>query len=119
MAKRAANRPTLVAFLAAALVRSIAHLIVRLNGVPFVFEFLGGATTALLGVWACKFYPQLYLDAIIVGGIMPMVPGVAITNSLRDLMAGFLLTGVARGMEAMVTTAAVAMGVMIVLAGLG
>ena len=109
----------LVAFLAAALVRSIAHLIVRLNGVPFVFEFLGGATTALLGVWACKFYPQLYLDAIIVGGIMPMVPGVAITNSLRDLMAGFLLTGVARGMEAMVTTAAVAMGVMIVLAGLG
>lgn len=50
---------------------------------------------------------------------MPMVPAVAITNSLRDLMAGFLLTGVARGMEAMVTTAAVAMGVMIVLAGLG
>jgi uncharacterized membrane protein YjjP (DUF1212 family) len=31
------------------------------------------------------------LDDIIIGAIMPLVPGVAITNSIRDMLAGTLV----------------------------
>jgi uncharacterized membrane protein YjjP (DUF1212 family) len=47
---------------------------------------------------------------------MPLVPGVAITNALRDLLAGDLMSGAARILEAALTAVAVAMGVILVLA---
>ena len=34
---------------------------------------------------------------------MPLVPGVQITNAIRDLLAGHYVSGVSRGTEAMMT----------------
>lgn len=50
---------------------------------------------------------------------MPLVPGVAITNAIRDIIAGDLLSGISRGAEAALTSMAVAMGVVIILAVAG
>lgn len=104
------------AFCGAAAVRYIAHVISRLQGVRFTFEFLGGLAAALVGVVVHSVWPQLSRDIIIVGGLMPLVPGVAITNAIRDVIAGDLLSGLSRGLEAALTAVAVAMGVVIVLA---
>lgn len=106
----------LAAFAAAALVRYIAHVVSRLHGVQVTYEFLGGMTAALSGVLFYKLWPLLGRDAVIIGGIMPLVPGMAITNAIRDVMAGDLLSGISRGMEAALTAGAVAMGVVLVLA---
>ena len=106
----------LAAFTAAGLVRYIAHVVSQLHGVRFTFEFLGGITAALCGVVCHYFWPQLSHDIIISGGLMPLVPGVAITNAIGDLIAGDLLSGLSRTLEAGLTASAVAMGVVIILA---
>ncbi|MEG6586156.1 threonine/serine exporter family protein [Dendrosporobacter sp. 1207_IL3150] len=107
---------TLGAFAAAASVRYLAHIVSRLHGVQFTFEFLGGMVAALVGVILHDMLPAIGRDAVIIGGIMPLVPGVAITNAIRDVIAGDLLSGLSRGLEAALTSVAVAMGVVIVLA---
>lgn len=112
----AATAEVAVSFLVAAIVRYIAHVVTQLYGVPFTFEFLGGMVAALAGGITGWLWPTLSRDIIIVGGIMPLVPGLAITNAIRDVIAGDLLSGLSRGLEAMLTAVAVAMGVAIGLA---
>ena len=51
------------------------------------------------------------MDTVIISSIMPMVPGVAITNAIRDTLRGDYISGGARALEAFVTAAAVAIGV--------
>ena len=55
--------------------------------------------------------PLLNMDTVIISGIMPLVPGVAITNAIRDTLRGDYISGGARALEAFVTAAAVAIGV--------
>lgn len=51
------------------------------------------------------------LDTIIISAIMPLVPGVAITNAVRDTLQGDYLSGAARILEAFLIAAAIAIGV--------
>lgn len=72
--------------------------------------FLGTLVASLLvsaGI-GTHFY-QISLAALI-----PLVPGLAITNSIRDLMANDLLSGVARFAEAFLTVFAIAVAVAVV-----
>lgn len=55
------------------------------------------------------------LRYITVGVVMPLVPGLALTNAVRDLIFGDLLSGLSRGAEAVLTAAAIAGGVYAVL----
>lgn len=104
------------AFFAGGAVRFIAHIVTQLKGVRFMFEFCGAMVAAGIGLFIHVIWPQLNRDIIIIGGIMPLVPGVAITNAIRDIIAGDLLSGLSRGSEAALTAIAVAMGVVLVLA---
>jgi len=54
-------------------------------------------------------------NIVIISSIMTLVPGVAITNSIRDTFHGDLLSGVARMAEAVFIAMAIAGGVGIVL----
>ncbi|MGY3725248.1 Uncharacterized membrane protein YjjP, DUF1212 family [Granulicatella balaenopterae] len=47
----------------------------------------------------------------IIGAIMPLVPGTAITNAIRDTLRGDYNSGLARTLEAFVTALSVALGV--------
>ncbi|VBB06406.1 Hypothetical protein LUCI_1637 [Lucifera butyrica] len=104
-----------LAFVAAVLVRYIAHIVSRLKEVPFIFEFLGSATAALVGIAAQSVWPSVGRDVVIIGGIIPLVPGLTITNAIRDVMAGDLLSGASRGLEALLSSVAIAMGVVVCL----
>lgn len=53
--------------------------------------------------------------SIIAGSIMPLLPGVAMTNAMRDTMRGDLISGVARGAEAFFNAVLVAICVSLVL----
>ncbi len=54
--------------------------------------------------------PVLY-DKIIIGCIMPLVPGIALTISIRDLFNGDYLCGTIRMIDALLTSACIAAGV--------
>lgn len=51
------------------------------------------------------------IDQIIIGSLMPLVPGVPLTNAVRDLLSGDLLAGISRGVEALLTSLSIASGV--------
>ena len=50
------------------------------------------------------------LDRIIIGALMALVPGIAITNAMRDIMAGDMVAGISKGAEALLIGAAIALG---------
>ena len=49
-------------------------------------------------------------DLIIIGALMALVPGIAITNAMRDIMAGDMVAGISKAAEAMLIGAAIALG---------
>ncbi len=53
---------------------------------------------------------SINLETVIAGSIMALVPGVALTNSIRDLFHGDYLSGGARFVEAFVSVTFIAMG---------
>ncbi len=50
-------------------------------------------------------------DKIIIGAIMSLVPGVAITNIMRDIIAGDVITGTTKLAEVLLTALAIAVGI--------
>jgi len=49
-------------------------------------------------------------NKIIIGNIMLLIPGIALTNSLRDLISGDIMTGLLRFLDAVLVAAAIAAG---------
>ncbi|MBC1936798.1 threonine/serine exporter family protein [Listeria grandensis] len=82
--------------------------------VKFLAEFLAAFTVGLLSVLAISVGWGVSLDKMIIGGVMPLVPGVPITNAVRDLLAGHLLSGMARGTEALITAGTIGIGIAVV-----
>ena len=56
------------------------------------------------------------VDAITIGTLMVLVPGMALTNAMREIMAGDIISGVNRTAEAILTATAISLGVVISLA---
>lgn len=54
---------------------------------------------------------NLQLDTLIGGSVMPLLPGVAITNAIRDTLQGDYVSGTARAIEAFVLAASTAAGI--------
>lgn len=54
-------------------------------------------------------------EAVITGAIMPLLPGLAMTNAVRDAMRGDLISGMARGMDALLSAIMLAIGVALVM----
>lgn len=65
-------------------------------------------TTLVLERW---FMHGIQSDIIMIGAIMPLVPGVIFTTAIRDTLNGDYSSGMARGMEAVVIALAVAAGI--------
>lgn len=88
----------------------------QLGAYKFFVDIIGGAVIGLLAILGTQFIPiGNHFDLIVVGGIMPLVPGVAITNAIRDTIQGDFLSGISRTADAFTVAASVAVGVGIVL----
>lgn len=79
-------------------------------------RFLGAAFVALatLLIFAAGF--GLHSDKAIIGALMPLVPGMALTLGIRDLIDTDFLSGVIRMLDALLTAACIALGAGLVLA---
>lgn len=83
-----------------------------LKMIPFISDVLVTLFTAAF-IMSCNNMGLIASETnmLISASIMPLVPGVAITNAVRDTLYGDYVSGVARILEAFVTAAAVAIGV--------
>ncbi|QZY57484.1 threonine/serine exporter family protein [Crassaminicella profunda] len=83
----------------------------KLHSNLFIQNFIGGAIAALLAIFSVNIDLGMNIDKIIISSIMILVPGVAITNAIRDYISGELLSGVARSAEAIIVAISIAVGV--------
>jgi uncharacterized membrane protein YjjP (DUF1212 family) len=87
----------------------------RVVPIKFFSEFIG---SIIIGILSFLFIHQgigVELDKIIIGSVMPLVPGLLLTNAVRDLMAGHLVSGISKGAEALLTAFAIGSGIAVVL----
>ena len=73
-------------------------------------NIIASGVTMMLAVAAVGLGLGQNIDKMVIGALMNLVPGVAITNAMRDIMAGDYLAGQARLTEALLTAAAMALG---------
>lgn len=88
----------------------------RLVKIKFFSEFLAALVIGLSAYLFVQTGIGVQLDKIIIGSVMPLVPGLLITNAVRDLMAGHLVAGLSKGAEAFLTACAIGTGVAVVVA---
>ena len=87
--------------------RRLNKIITRLLGAALV------TAVAVLGVWLGF---SRDVDRIIIGSIMPLVPGIALTMAVRDFFNSDYLSGTIRIMDALIIGLSIAAGVGVVLA---
>lgn len=128
--------PLLVKVFGAALVSSFFALIFQGNIKDFFCAFLTGACSYVLSVLLEKLDTNLFikgficcaaatfislglfsaglgtnLNSVIIGSIMIFLPGVALTNAVRDTLAGDIVSGASKGIEAIIVAVSIASGV--------
>lgn len=112
-----------VDFPAAAVVGAIGYLAYvyfkRFTKVRFLSELIAAMVMGVITVGITHLFLKMITDSILVGALMTLVPGLALTNALRDLFMGDLLSGIVRLFEAALTAVALGGGVAIVIKFLG
>jgi uncharacterized membrane protein YjjP (DUF1212 family) len=87
----------------------------RIVQIKFFAEFLSATMIGIMSFLFVWFGLGYEIDKIIIGSVMPLVPGLLITNAVRDLMAGHLVSGLSKGAEAFLTAFAIGAGIAVVL----
>lgn len=77
----------------------------------FINNIICAFITSILAITFVHFNFGSNIDNIIIGVIMLLVPGVAITNSVRDIMSGEFITGAITMIKAFFIALAIAFGV--------
>ena len=72
----------------------------------FIISFLSGLFTILMMTTGLGEHK----DKIMIGGIMLLIPGIAMTNSVRDMLTGDIVTGTLRLTNSLLQAAAIACG---------
>lgn len=85
-------------------------LVSRVGANGFFKTIAASAVSALLAMMFDLIWPGLNTDAIIIGAYMALVPGVAFTTALRDLMAGDMVSGLAKAAEGVLIAVGIAVG---------
>jgi uncharacterized membrane protein YjjP (DUF1212 family) len=92
----------------------------KVGAVAFLQDLFSSAVIAIGAVLIKRFlWVNVNMDLIIIGSIMPLVPGAAITNAIRDTLQGDYMSGCAKILEAFVKAAAIALGVGVGIALMG
>lgn len=74
----------------------------------FVASFVSGAVVFLV----CGLLPVFHANEVMIGDIMLLIPGIMLTNSVRDILLGDIISGLLRLAEAFLLAAALALGIM-------
>lgn len=82
----------------------------RFGANSFFKTIVASAVVAAIAMMAVQFNLGVHEDKIIIGTLMNLVPGIAITSFMRDIMAGDLMAGLQRFTESFLIATAIALG---------
>lgn len=110
------NIPTFLStFLTSICAVILYNQIMKISSIPAFSSIVTSTFIAFVGVILTQLNILQSPKMLIVGAIMPLLPGVSFIKGIRDLIAGDLISGVARGFDACVTAISIATGVGVVL----
>lgn len=98
-------------FAAGMLMAALKELIARFGFFQFFELFICGVASGFTGICAVIAFPSLDLYKIIIGTITIFLPGVAITNGIKDALHGDLISSLGRLGEAVFIVTAIGAGV--------
>lgn len=83
------------------------------NMSKMIVNIVGGAIITLMAIIAIHlpFLGGVRLEGMIIGSIMPLVPGLAFVNAIRDIADSDFLSGTVRMIDALLTFVYIAVGV--------
>ncbi|WP_262316023.1 threonine/serine exporter family protein [Lacticaseibacillus parakribbianus] len=90
-----------------------AQLTGRHTSTPYIAVGVGGLTIGFLATTLALAGAGASADNIVISALMPLVPGVAITNSLRELIAKHTISGLVRAVDAVMVAGAIGAGVVV------
>lgn len=94
----------------------VSLFIIHKNLSKFTIPFIGGIASVTFAFLLHSLTGMGgNMGVVIIGSIMPLVPGLAITNGIRDTIEGDLVSGVSRIADAFIVAALIASGVGIVI----
>ena len=93
----------------------VTEMIKKRMRTQFIPEFFGGLSIALAVVAGHYFIPGGNLSVMLISSVMPIVPGVLITNAIQDLFGGHMMMFTTKSSEALVTSFSIGAGVSAVL----
>lgn len=102
-----------VAFVVSTLSQGVAFLLDRARMRSLVGTLVGCFLSAILPMFFHQATGLLVTDACIAACLMPMLPGLAMTNAVQDTMRGDMVSGIASATNAVLTAAMVAGGALI------
>ena len=88
--------------------KQLGHTQISTTGSNLFISFLSGLGVGLL----CRLVPMLHMDMILIGDIMLLIPGIAMTNSIRNMLGGNTISGAVRLLESLIWAIALAGGCM-------
>ena len=105
----------MASFLIGFLVRCLGTVLGKVRMNSFFNNLLGAMLVAWMSMSIHKIWSFIDLGIMVKSSIMLLVPGLAITNAIRDTMTGDYLSGVARAIEAFLCAIAIAVGAGLIL----
>ncbi len=99
-----------VSFLIGALARILIYFADRAQMNKMFIKFISCFFATMLAIIAVRFRLILAVDKVIIGNIMTLIPGIGLTNALRDLFTGDSIASMLRFVEAVLTALAIAAG---------
>ena len=84
--------------------------------IPFVTAFAGAFVFGMIAQFWARYtgFPST-ADLIIAGAVMPFVPGIALTNAVRDIMTNHINSGMSKMFESLLITLALGAGTSVAL----
>ncbi|MDE5978235.1 MAG: threonine/serine exporter family protein [Turicibacter sp.] len=92
------------------LIKVVSYYLNKFHTNPFFVTILCSFMCAFLSTLFCRLRMGQHVDKMIIGLVMNLVPGVAITNSVRDIIAGDFIAGQTKMTEALLTATSIALG---------
>ncbi|MDP4145553.1 MAG: threonine/serine exporter family protein [Bacillota bacterium] len=105
----------LVSLFIGSIIKWVSLMFSKIKVNDFFINIVGGAIAATIALTAVHLNIAQNVDKIIIGSIMLLVPGLAITNAVRDIIHGDLVSGISRGLEAFFIAVGIAAGTGIIL----
>jgi len=96
-----------------ALVELLAHLLARLKLQDVVSTLAGSLFSTLLPMVFAHLTGIGTVEPIVAGALMPLLPGLAMTNAVQDAMRGDMVSGLSHGLSAVLTAVLVAGGALV------